>query len=140
FAPLGTDVIRRIADREWHKVLNRDGVRFRELALKAEPGLLDHLTQVGFDPRYGARPLKRAMERQLLAPLARQLNRYTGDIPLSVEIGVAGGAPAVSVKQQQGVKSKSAREPTSAAGKLASGAQAMRRWHQLLHKSSVVRE
>ena len=46
FSPLGTDVIRRIADREWHKVLNRDGVRFRELDLKADSGLLDHLARV----------------------------------------------------------------------------------------------
>lgn len=140
FAPLGTDVIRRIADREWHKVLNRDGVRFRELALTADGALLDHLAAVGFDPRYGARPLKRAMERELLAPLARQMNRHAGDVPLSAEVGVSGGAPRVNVKPLQGVRAKSAREPNGPAGKLASGAQALRRWHQLLAASSVVRE
>jgi ATP-dependent Clp protease ATP-binding subunit ClpA len=140
FAPLGTEVIRRIADREWQKVLHRDGVRFRELALTADSALLDHLAAVGFDPRYGARPLKRAMERELLAPLARQMNRHAGDTPLSVEVGVAHGAPSVNVKPLQGVRSKSAREPGSAAGKFASGAQVLRRWHQLLSASSVVRE
>ena len=140
FAPLGTDVIRKIADREWQKVMHRDGVRFRELNLSANPALLDHLAAVGFDPRYGARPLKRAMERELLAPLARQMNRHAGDTPLAVEIGVAANAPLVSVKPLQGVKSKSAREPTGAAGKLASGAQELRRWHQLLAASSTVRE
>ena len=140
FAPLGTDVIRKIADREWHKVLHRDGVRFRELTLNADPALLDHLAAVGFDPRYGARPLKRAMERELLAPLACQMNRHAGDTPLSVEVGVAGNAPAVSVKPLQGVRSKSAREPSSPAGKLAVGAQSLRRWHQLLAGSSTVCE
>ncbi len=68
FAPLGTEVIRRIADREWQKVLHRDGVRFRELDLNADRVLLDHLGVSGLDPRYGARPLKRAMERELVAP------------------------------------------------------------------------
>ncbi|MCI0700949.1 MAG: AAA family ATPase [Planctomycetia bacterium] len=140
FAPLDTATIRRIADREWHKVLERDGVRFRELTLNADSSLLDYLASVGFDPRYGARPLKRAMERELLAPLARQMNRHTGDVPLSVEVGIANAAPSVSVKALQGVKSKSQREPNSPSGKLASSAQQLRRWHHLLQSSSTVRE
>lgn len=140
FAPLGTDVIRRIADREWQKVLHRDGVRFRELKLNADAALFDHLAAIGFDPRYGARPLKRAMERELLAPLARQMNRHTADTPLTVEVGVAGNAPAISVKPLQGVRSKGSREPNSESGKLASRVQELRRWHQLLATSSTVRE
>lgn len=140
FAPLGTDVIRKIADREWQKVLHRDGVRFRELELTADPALLDHLAAVGFDPRYGARPLKRAMERELLAPLARQMNRHAGDTPLAVSVGVSAGNPSVSVKPLQGERAKSTREVGGAMGKLATGAQDLRRWHQLLGASSCVRE
>ncbi len=140
FAPLGTEVIRKIADREWHKVLQRDGVRFRELTLSANPTLLDHLAGVGYDPRYGARPLKRAMARELLAPLARQMNRHAGDTPLSVNIGMEQNTPAITVRPLQGIRSKSAREPNSPAGKLAVGAQVMRRWHQLLGESSTARE
>ncbi|HEY1186866.1 MAG TPA: AAA family ATPase [Gemmata sp.] len=139
FAPLDQAVIRGIADREWHKVLSRDGVRFRELALTTDRALLDHLAAVGYDPRYGARPLKRAMERELLAPLARQLNRHPGDTPLAVELGVEHDAPTVTVRTIQG-RAKSHREPTGAAGQLAAGAQVMRRWHQLLGASSTVRE
>lgn len=140
FAPLGPEVIRGIADREWHKVQNRDGVRYRELALATDPALLDHLAGMGYDPRYGARPLKRAMERELLAPLARQMNRHAGDAPLTVEVGVEGGVPVVAVRALQGPRAKSAREPAGPAGKLASGAQGLRRWHQLLAASSTVRE
>ena len=54
FAPLDAEGIRTIADREWQKVLHRDGVRFRRLTQSADPALLDHLAAVGFDPRYGA--------------------------------------------------------------------------------------
>jgi ATP-dependent Clp protease ATP-binding subunit ClpA len=91
FGSLPADVIRAIADREWQKVLRRDGVRFRDAAVTTGDGLLDHLAAVGFDPRYGARPLKRAMERELLAPLAKQMNRHAGDTALTVDVGVAGG-------------------------------------------------
>ncbi|MFM8273771.1 MAG: AAA family ATPase, partial [Gemmata sp.] len=140
FAPLGAAQIRRIADREWHKVLARDGLRFRDLALNAAPQLLDHLAATGYDPRYGARPLKRAIERELLAPLARQLNRHAGDTPLSVEIGVEAGAPTVAVRPLQGARARSAREPSSPALRLATGAQDLRRGHQALATSSTVRE
>jgi ATP-dependent Clp protease ATP-binding subunit ClpA len=140
FSPLAAPTIRRIADREWQKVLNRDGVRFREVALTTAPGLLDHLAAVGFDPRYGARPLKRAMERELLAPLARQMNRHPGDTPLTVAVGVEAGAPTVAVRPVQGPRGRSNREPTGPAGKLAAAAQVLRRWHQLVGTSSTVRE
>jgi ATP-dependent Clp protease ATP-binding subunit ClpC len=140
FAPLAADTIRRIADREWQKVQNRDGVRFREVKLTTAPDLLDHLAAVGFDPRYGARPLKRAMERELLAPLARQMNRHPGDTPLTVEVGVERGKPDVMVRPVQGPRGRSNREPAGPAGKLAAAAQVLRRWHQLVGTSSTVRE
>ncbi|MFO0825100.1 MAG: AAA family ATPase [Gemmataceae bacterium] len=140
FSPLAAEVIRRIADREWHKVLNRDGVRFRELKLTTAPALLDHLAAVGFDPRYGARPLKRAMERELLAPLAKQMNRHSGDTSLTVDIGIEARKPAVAVRPVQGARNRSSREPTGPAGKLAAAAQVLRRWHQLVGTSSTVRE
>jgi ATP-dependent Clp protease ATP-binding subunit ClpA len=140
FAPLGTETIRRITDREWQKVLARDGVRFRGVSVNSSPELLDHLAVVGFDPRYGARPLKRAMERELLAPLARQMNRHSGDTPLSVEVGVSDGRPAVAVRPIQGSRSQVIREPSGPTGKLATDVQTLRRWHQLVETCSVVRE
>lgn len=35
--------------------------------------LIERLASVGFDPRYGARPLQRAIEREVVAPLAKWL-------------------------------------------------------------------
>ncbi|MFO0798410.1 MAG: AAA family ATPase [Gemmataceae bacterium] len=138
FAPLGPDVVRRIADREWGKVLARDGLRFRNARVTTGEGLLDHVAAVGFDPKYGARPLKRAMERALLAPLARQMNRHPGDTPLSVAIGVEGGGVAVTVRPVPGVRGGG--EPTSPAGRQAAQARDRRRWHQLLEHSTAVRD
>ena len=76
FAPLDRATIARIARREIDHVLAREGLRFRGVSLKLDDAVVDHLAQGGFDPRYGARPLKRAIERQLVAPLAEGLNRY----------------------------------------------------------------
>ncbi len=140
FAPLSSDVVRSIADREWHKVRQRDGIRFRGIQVNTDPALLDHLAAIGFDPRYGARPLKRAIERETIAPLARQFNRFTSDTALSVEVGTADGKPHVSVKPVQGAKPRSAREPNDAVGTFTLAVQQLRRWHQLLESSSTMRE
>jgi ATP-dependent Clp protease ATP-binding subunit ClpB len=45
----------------------------RQLALKLTDKALDLLGNVGFDPVYGARPLKRAIQQQLENPLAREI-------------------------------------------------------------------
>lgn len=45
----------------------------RELALDVMPALLDKLVDAGFDPVYGARPLKRAIQQELENPLAQKI-------------------------------------------------------------------
>jgi ATP-dependent Clp protease ATP-binding subunit ClpC len=140
FGSLPPEIIRAIADREWRKVLARDGIRFRDLTVTAGDGLLDHLAAVGFDPRYGARPLKRAMERELLAPLARQVNRHSGGVPLVAEVGVRDGAPLATARPVQGATARPESAYESSLGAAALAAQSQRRWHQLLAQSSTVRE
>ena len=71
FHPLDKAQIRQIAKiqlRGLEKRLAERGIRL-ELAEKA----LDFLGNVGFDPVYGARPLKRAIQQQLENPLAQKI-------------------------------------------------------------------
>jgi len=98
FAPLSPEVIRSIAAREWEKIRARDGIRHRGVDIHSEPSLTDSLAENGYDVRYGARPLKRAMERQLLAPLAHKMNEYSGRTALSVRIDLKDGRPDISLK------------------------------------------
>jgi ATP-dependent Clp protease ATP-binding subunit ClpC len=63
--------MRRIAQRELGKIYRREGLLERDLLLEVDEGVIDLLLDRGFDPRYGARPLKRAMEELLVLPLAR---------------------------------------------------------------------
>ena len=71
FHPLDKAQIRQIAKiqlRGLEKRLAERGIRL-ELAEKA----LDFLGNVGFDPVYGARPLKRAIQQQIENPLAQKI-------------------------------------------------------------------
>ncbi|MGB8702520.1 MAG: hypothetical protein WCD18_24150 [Thermosynechococcaceae cyanobacterium] len=47
----------------------------RKMALKLSDSALDLLADVGFDPVYGARPLKRAIKRELETALAKGILR-----------------------------------------------------------------
>jgi ATP-dependent Clp protease ATP-binding subunit ClpC len=91
FAPLDRTSIAGIAQREIERVKSRDGLRLRGVQLDIAPAVIDHLATWGFDARYGARPLKRAIERTLVAPLAEQLGRYAGELTLDCRARMAEG-------------------------------------------------
>jgi len=73
FDSLSREDVRSLATREVGSVLMRNGIRRRRLQVDIDRGVIDLLANVGYDARYGARPLKRAVERLVLAPLARFL-------------------------------------------------------------------
>ncbi len=71
FHPLAPEHIRAIARLQIQSLHKR--LAERELGLEIGDAALDHLGHAGFDPVYGARPLKRAIQQQLENPLARKL-------------------------------------------------------------------
>ena len=73
FHPLESEHIRRIVDIQLEYLHRR--LRDREIGLVLEPAARDRLAQAGFDPVYGARPLKRAIQQQLENPLAQRILR-----------------------------------------------------------------
>jgi MoxR-like ATPase len=74
FERLDRASIRDIAQRELQLALQRDGVTRRSLDFDIDRSVIDWIARIGFDSRYGARPIKRAIERNLLVPLARLLS------------------------------------------------------------------
>ena len=71
FHPLGTEQIRAIVDIQLGQLRKRLIDRGLDLAL--DDKARDLLGEAGFDPVYGARPLKRAIQQQIENPLAQQL-------------------------------------------------------------------
>ncbi|MGH9821859.1 MAG: hypothetical protein ACREDR_01165, partial [Blastocatellia bacterium] len=43
----------------------------RNITLYIDDSALDHVAKAGFDPTYGARPLKRAIQKEIETPLAK---------------------------------------------------------------------
>lgn len=75
FEPLGHQPVARITDRELAKVARREGLRGRQISLVLGPEVPQWLAERGVDLRYGARPLKRTIERRLVVPIAKALSR-----------------------------------------------------------------
>jgi ATP-dependent Clp protease ATP-binding subunit ClpB len=71
FHPLGREQIRTIAGLQI-KIL-RQRLQDRDIDLVLTDAALDLLGEAGFDPVYGARPLKRAIQSQLENPLAQEI-------------------------------------------------------------------
>jgi ATP-dependent Clp protease ATP-binding subunit ClpB len=71
FHPLGREQIRSIANIQIAHL--RDRLQEKDIVLDVSDAALDKLGEAGFDPVYGARPLKRAIQQYLENPLAQQL-------------------------------------------------------------------
>ncbi|MBI3271869.1 MAG: AAA family ATPase [Planctomycetes bacterium] len=77
FRSLGLPEMRTIAQRELGKVLLRSGLIRRNVRTNVAPNVVDLLLKEGFSAQYGARPLKHAVERMVLLPIARELIHIT---------------------------------------------------------------
>ena len=71
FHPLGKDNIRAIASIQLERLAKRMETRGYELVFTE--ALLDFIGEVGYDPIYGARPLKRAIQQEIENSLAQQV-------------------------------------------------------------------
>ena len=70
FQPLTRDLMRGILKKELAALLERRGLKDRAWAIEWESSALEFLLEKGFSPEMGARPLKRAIDQYLVAPLA----------------------------------------------------------------------
>jgi len=73
FDPLSPETAEKIARRELARVVKRSGIERRNMTVDIDPAVLALLLREGYSHAFGARPLKRTVERRVLLPLARAL-------------------------------------------------------------------
>jgi len=71
FDPLSREDLHRIVDIQLGRV--EKTLAERKLTITLSPEARDYLARIGYDPDFGARPLKRAIQRAVLDPLAAEL-------------------------------------------------------------------
>ncbi len=70
FHPLSPEVVRDIVLRELQSFARRPGLADLGIQLHVDDAAVDRLAQIGYVPRYGARPIRRAIEKEISLPLA----------------------------------------------------------------------
>jgi ATP-dependent Clp protease ATP-binding subunit ClpB len=97
FDPLEREQLREIVDIQIRALTER--LASRSLALEVEPAAREHLATAGTDPTFGARPLKRLIQREIQDPLAMRL--LSGEIAEGdrVVVGVRDGGITFRVER-----------------------------------------
>ena len=101
FNPLGREHLDKIIDLQLRHV--RDLLAERQISIELTPAAREFLFEEGFDPQYGARPMKRAIQRLIQNPLAKQILEGSVVPDETVTIDAADGklqfnAPAVTME------------------------------------------
>ena len=89
----------QIVDLEVAKVIDR--VRAKKIRIQLDPTAVEFLIDKGYDPTYGARPMRRAVERYLEDPLAEELLRTNIKQGDTVEVYSAGEQLAFRAAQPE---------------------------------------
>jgi ATP-dependent Clp protease ATP-binding subunit ClpB len=89
FHPLGKEHIRSIVAIQLGHLRKR--LADRDIGFELDAAALDLLGEAGFDPVYGARPLKRAIQHQLENPLAQRILRGEFGPGDTVRVGASDG-------------------------------------------------
>lgn len=95
FSRLARDDLARIVELQFRRVAERAAGQ-RDINLELTPEAAQWLAEEGYDPAYGARPLKRLLQQTVVDPLALALleSRFaSGD---AVQVTMENGRPALA--------------------------------------------
>ena len=118
FRHLSESEVRRIARVELARILARKGITGRNLVVDVDDASLDLVIDRGFDRRYGARALKREVQRQVVLPVALHLMEH--EVHPGQILKVSGESGRIRVRLVETPESRDARkerEPVKIEGK-----------------------
>jgi ATP-dependent Clp protease ATP-binding subunit ClpB len=95
FHSLTEEDLKKIVDIQLDRLRTR--LAERRITLELTDEAKTHLAQAGYDPVYGARPLKRAIQREIETPLSRLILKGEVKDNAVLRAGVSGGAIAFSI-------------------------------------------
>jgi ATP-dependent Clp protease ATP-binding subunit ClpB len=99
FHPLQREHIRSIVDVQINRLAHR--LEEKHITIDLTDAARDLLADHGFDPTYGARPLKRAIQRMVLDPMAVEI--LEGNIPDSSRVTVDAGEGAMTFCSEEAI-------------------------------------
>ena len=96
FHPLDKDAIINICKIQVNNLLKRLATQNYEISL--DGSVWDHLCEVGYDPDFGARPLKRAIQQEIENPLSKAI--LSGEVFVKVPYVISFVDDQFSIRQR----------------------------------------
>jgi len=109
FDVLAKEALMKIVELQVEEVVKR--LAQKRIALAIEPDVRSWLSQVGYNPQYGARPLRRSIQDKILTPLASLMVEQGVLEGGTVTVSIRNGAPHFEVKKKRA--SRTARASTA---------------------------
>lgn len=109
FRPLPKEIVKQIAHRELEKLRQRPGLKYSETSLHFDDSAVELLCDLGYQPKYGARPLRRAIELHVAVPLANALSNLNQDHTWIFDVSAEAGEFSVQPRKKT-TKSKTDKE------------------------------
>ncbi|HXE71026.1 MAG TPA: AAA family ATPase, partial [Candidatus Nitrosotenuis sp.] len=97
FRRLSPQAIRTVAGQVVSGLLEREGLGRRQCILEVEPAALERIADRGFHPHLGVRALKRAVEAEVVAPVAARLAAMPPHAPAVIRLAARGEQVEVGV-------------------------------------------
>ena len=112
FNKLGIEQIKQIVDIQLGRLKER--LASRKIDVTLSPEARGMLAEIGFDPVYGARPIKRAIQRQVLDPLAMKVLEGGFSDGDTIEVDVENGEVIFEATHRNQMEKESMSEPITA--------------------------
>ncbi len=98
FEPLRQSQIRRIVDLQIERL--REQLADRHITLTVSESAADAIGDEGYDPQYGARPLKRVIQRRLQNPIATELLKSGASEGKHIDVRYTDGSFVITASDQ----------------------------------------
>jgi ATP-dependent Clp protease ATP-binding subunit ClpB len=112
FDVLSKEALAGIVEKQVQEVVAR--LASKRITLEITPEARTWLAEIGFNPQYGARPLKRAIQDKILTPIASLMVDQGIMEGGSVLVGMKNGAPTFDVKKSAKAKTRAKATPKAA--------------------------
>ncbi len=97
FRSLSDRTAQKLVERALEQAFKREGLVRRNIKVRATDDVIAHLIRVGFDEKYGARPLRQCVENYITAPLAQFLALESDLEDIELVFDMVDGVPHVEL-------------------------------------------
>jgi ATP-dependent Clp protease ATP-binding subunit ClpB len=86
FTPLNIDEVKSIVVMQIEEL--KSSLAQKNIVLNVSDNAVDYISKLGFDPQYGARPIKRVIQREVLNQLSKEIlaDRIASDGAISIDL------------------------------------------------------